>query len=271
MNLAVAAAELLVRVRERRPLIHHITNVVTINDVANATLALGALPVMAYAPEEAAEVAKSADALVLNLGAPTPRRLEAMLHCGRIANEARRPVILDPVGAGATSFRSQAVTRLLNALRIALVRGNDAELAALLGRTGTMREVRDPAAAADRPALAATVARRKQLTVAMTGAQDVVSDGQRIVVVDNGHPLMARVPGTGCMVTAVVAAFLAVSPDPVVAAAAGLIVFGVAGELAAETSRGPGTFKPALWDALYALTPELVLEGARARMVAGEG
>ncbi len=270
MNLAVAAAELLERVRERRPLLHHITNVVTINDVANATLALGAQPVMAYAPEEAVEVTRTADALVLNLGTPTPRRLEAMLRCGQVANEARRPVILDPVGAGATSFRIQAATRLLRSLRIALMRGNDAEVAALLSQEALERGVRAPRTAVDRPAMAMGMARRRQLTVAMTGAQDIISDGQRVIVVENGHPLMAQVTGTGCMATAIIAAFVAVSPDPVIAAMAGLVVFGLAGEHAAQESRGPGTFKPALWDALYQLTPELVRAEARVKVLARE-
>ncbi len=260
-----AAAALLARVRERRPLIHHITNVVTVNDVANATVAVGAAPVMAQAIEEVEEIAAASSALALNIGTLTRPTMDAMLRAGRRANAAGVPVIFDPVGAGATSFRTAEAQRLLGTVRVACCRGNAGEVAALAGRSGTVRGVDVAGDVAGVDDVARELATATGAVVAATGRVDVLSDGVRTVWIENGHPLLARVSGTGCMATAVIAAFCAVEPAVLPAAAAGLVCYGVAAELAADDAPGPGTFRVRLLDALASLDPASVVRMARVR------
>lgn len=260
-----AAAALLARVRERRPLIHHITNIVTANDVAAVTLALGASPVMAHAPQEVEEMVASADALALNIGTPTVQSFEAMLLAGRRANAAGIPVVLDPVGVGATAFRTAQALRLLAELRIACVRGNAGEIAALAGRAGGVRGVDATGRIEEVDRLAQDLARRTNAIVAATGPVDILSDGARLLRIENGHPLLAQITGSGCMATAAVAAFSAVESDYLAAAASGLVCFEIAAELGAERAEGPGSFRPALLDALAALDGLTVIGRARIR------
>jgi hydroxyethylthiazole kinase len=259
------AATLAARVRERRPLIHHITNVVTVNDVANVTLALGASPVMAHAPEEVEEMVSAAGALVLNVGTLTRQTIDVMIAAGRRANQREIPVILDPVGVGATTFRTTQVWRILDEIRIACVRGNAGEIAALGGTAGRVRGVDATGRADGVDRLAGEVARRTGAVVAATGAADILSDGTRMVRLDNGHPLLAQITGSGCMATAAVAAFAAVDPDALAAAASGLACFEIAAECAAAESRGPGTFRAALLDALAALDGPTIVRRAHLR------
>lgn len=242
--------------RERRPLVHQITNYVVMNETANATLAIGGQPVMAHAREEVAEMVGYAGALVLNIGTLSPHWVEAMAFAGRAANEAGVPVVLDPVGAGATAYRTETARRLLSELRVAVVRGNAAEVATLAGREAEVRGV-DSIGVADDPAeLARLAARALSCVVSVTGAVDHVSDGERVIAIGNGHPLLGLVTGTGCMATAVTGCFLAVAPDrPLEAAAEALVAFGAAGEDAAREAKGPGSFHVALYDALYLLDP----------------
>lgn len=256
---------LLARLRERRPLVHHITNAVTVNDVANVTLAIGAAPVMAVAPEEVEEMVMAAGALALNIGTLTAQAIEVMLKAGRRANASGIPVILDPVGAGATAFRTAQSLRLASEIRLTCVRGNAGEIAALAGRAGGVRGVDATGRVEAVDRLAADLARRTGATVAATGPVDVLSDGTRDVRIENGHPLLARITGSGCMATAAVAAFSAVEPDALAAAASGLVCFEIAAECAAETARGPGTFRSALLDALAALDAPTVLARTRLR------
>ena len=240
-------------IRERKPLVHQITNYVVMNETANATLALGALPVMAHAPQEVEEMASAAGALVLNIGTLSEHWIEAMLLAGRAANRAGAPIVLDPVGAGATSYRTATAQRLLDELEIAVVRGNSAEIATLAGREAEIRGVEDVGDAAG-PELAHAAARALGCVAAVTGAVDYVSDGEQHHAVANGHELLGTVSGTGCMATAVTGCFLAVRPEgSLEAAAEALVAFGVAGEDAAAGAKGPGTFHAALYDALYNL------------------
>ena len=262
---AEKAAEALARLRDQRPLIHHITNFVVMNDTANVTLHIGGLPVMAHAREEVAEMVEAAGALVLNPGTLTPAWVESMLLAGQRANARGIPVILDPVGAGATRLRTEAAQRLLDEVRIAIVRGNLGEISTLAGLGGTVKGVESLAGGADPLTVARALSRRRSVTVAITGALDVVASGERAAGVENGHPWLTTITGSGCMATTMVAAFAAVEPDPLLAAAAGLACFGIAAEEAAAIAYGPGSFKVALMDALYHLTPEKVLEKARIR------
>ncbi len=263
---AARAGVLLSRVRERRPLVHHITNVVTVNDVANATLAIGAAPVMATAPEEVEEMVAAAGALALNIGTLTAQIVEVMLAAGRRANAAGIPVILDPVGAGATAFRTAQSLRLASEIRLACMRGNAGEIAALAGQGGGVRGVDATGRVEAVDRVAKAVAVRTGATVAATGPVDVLTDGVRVLRIENGDPLLSRITGSGCMATAVIAAFAAVEPEALAAAASGLLCFEIAAERAAEASHGPGTFRAALLDALAGLDAATVLARARLRV-----
>ena len=249
-------AGLLAAVREQRPLIHHITNSVTVNDCANITICTGAAPVMAEAPEEVVDMVTAAGALVLNIGTLSAAQVEAMLAAGRRANDLGIPVILDPVGAGATAFRTGTVQRLLNALEIAVLKGNAGEIGVLAGTGGSVRGVDSGGVAGDPVETARECARLTGTVVAMTGAVDVVADERRVFLVGNGNPMMDRLSGTGCMAASVTAAFVAVADDYAVAAAAALAAFGRAGERAAVSARGPYSFRTALFDELAGLSPE---------------
>ena len=254
----------LAEIRERKPLVHQITNYVVMNETANATLALGALPVMAHAREEVEEMASLAAALVLNIGTLSPPWVEAMLGAGRVANDAGAPVVLDPVGAGATRYRTETAHRILDDVDVAVVRGNPAEIATLAGREAEIRGVESMGASDAAGELAVAAARKLGTVVAGTGAIDHVSDGRQSLVVANGDPLLATITGSGCMSTAITGCFLAVRPEaPLAAAAEALVAFGVAGEDAARTARGPGSFHAALYDALYTLDPATLDQRAR--------
>jgi hydroxyethylthiazole kinase len=244
-------------IRERKPLVHQITNYVVMNETANATLALGALPVMAHAPQEVEQMASAAGALVLNIGTLSDHWIEAMLLAGASADRAGAPIVLDPVGAGATEYRTDTAHRLLDVLDIAVVRGNAAEVATLAGRKAEIRGVEAIGTSGPGLELARDAARELGCVVAVTGAVDHVSDGERSYAIANGHELLGTVSGTGCMATSITGCFLAVRPEsPLEAAAEALVAFGVAGEDAARDARGPGTFHAALYDALYNLDPE---------------
>jgi hydroxyethylthiazole kinase len=259
----VNAGESLRVLRERKPLVHQITNYVVMNETANATLALGALPVMAHAREEVEEMARLAGALVLNIGTLSPPWVEAMLLAGHAANEAGVPVVLDPVGAGATTYRTETAKRILDAVDVAVLRGNAGEVATLVGVDAEVRGVESIDTGADPAELAREAARRLGLVASVTGAVDHVSDGERVTRIANGHPLLAQVTGTGCMSTALTGCFLAVA-GPFDAAVEALVAFGAAGEDAAREAKGPGSFHVALYDALAALDPA-TLDG-RARL-----
>jgi hydroxyethylthiazole kinase len=246
----------LAAIRERNPLVHQITNYVVMNETANATLALGALPVMAHAPEEVEEMASVAGALVLNIGTLSEHWIEAMLRAAKAANQANVPVVLDPVGAGATRFRTDSAKRILDEAEIAVVRGNAAEVATLAGREAEIRGVESIGASDPGAELAGAAAAALGCVASVTGPVDHVSDGERTIAISNGDALLGTVSGTGCMSTAITGCFLAVAPDrPLEAAAEALVAFGVAGEEAAVGAKGPGTFHAALYDALYNLDP----------------
>jgi hydroxyethylthiazole kinase len=249
----------LAELRARKPLVHQITNYVVMNETANATLALGALPVMAHAREEVEEMVALAGALVLNIGTLSPHWIDAMVLAGKAANEHGVPVVLDPVGAGATRFRTETARRLLNEVKVTVLRGNQGEVATLVGVQAEVRGVESIGAGGEPADLARAAARNLGLVASVTGPVDHVSDGDRVLAVANGHPLLAAVTGTGCMSSAITGCFLAVAPDtPLEAAAAALAAFGVAGEDAARDAKGPGSFHVGLYDALAGLEPEML-------------
>lgn len=243
--------------RVRRPLVHSITNYVVMNLTANALLATGASPVMAHAREEAADMAGLADALVLNIGTLEPDWVEAMLLAGSEAARRGIPIVLDPVGAGATPYRTAAAQRILETTPLTLLKGNASEIAALAGWGGRTRGVDASGDRIEAAEAARGLARRFGICVAVTGAEDIVTDGTRSVMVANGHPLLGRITGSGCTAAALSGAFCAVADGRFLEASAAALAFlGCAGEIAAGEARGPGSFAPALMDALSALTPE---------------
>ena len=252
-------------VRQKRPLVHHITNRVTINDCANITLCAGAAPVMAEAPEEAAEMAALAGALVLNIGTLTAAQVDAMLLAGSRANDLGIPVILDPVGVGATRMRTDTVLRILDMVDVAILKGNAGEIGVISGLGGTVRGVDSGGVCGDPIEVVRECARATGAVVAMTGEVDIIADERRVFIVENGTPMMGELSGTGCMASSVTGAFAAVPGDPAAAAVAALAAFGLAGERAMAQSFGPYSFRTALFDAMFTLTPGDLAAGARVR------
>lgn len=262
-DYAETAARSLANLREKKPLIHNITNLVAMNFTANALLAMGASPVMAHAPNEVEEMVRLAGALVLNIGTLTEEWIDSMVKAGKAAATARIPVVLDPVGAGATALRTRSAHRIVAEVRPAVVRGNASEILSLQDPSSRTRGVdaRHSVEAAARAA--GKLAQELECTLAVTGPVDLVTDGSRAARVSNGHPLMARVTGVGCAATAAIGAFLAVDPDPLRATAAALAYFGLAGEIAARTAAAPGSFMIGMLDALYTITPQQLREGCQ--------
>ena len=260
-------SDLFTRVRRNHPLVHHITNYVTVNDCANITICAGGAPIMADAIEEVAEMTGIVGALVLNIGTLNKLQVESMIAAGRKANEKKIPIILDPVGAGATRFRTDTAKRLLDELEITILKGNAGEIGVLAGADGKVRGVDSAGLAGDPVAIAKEFASCAGLTVVVSGATDIVTDGKRVLLVENGHPMMGGISGTGCMAASVTGVFAAESGDSVHAAAAAFAALGIAGERAAVTAQGPYSFKVALFDELAGITPAALQSAAKIRSV----
>lgn len=266
-KMAKRAGERLEEIRERKPLLHHITNYVVMNETANLTLALGALPVMAHAHEEVEEMVSLASCLVLNMGTLEPYWVESILKAGKKANELEVPVVFDPVGAGATKYRTETAKRIMSEVKIDVLRGNAGEVSVLVGAGGKVRGVESEEAAHNLHELAKEFARKNEMTVAVTGKRDLVTDGKRDAFIDNGHPMLSWVTGTGCMATTLIGGFLAVEKDPFLACVYGLTAFGICGELAAQESEGkPGSFHVFLYDTLASLSGGEILERAKVKI-----
>ena len=240
-------------IRRRAPLVHNITNYVVMNSSANALLALGASPVMAHAAEEVDQMARLASALVLNIGTLSPAWVEAMMRAGRAARLAGVPIVLDPVGAGATPYRTETAGQLLRDINPSIVRGNGSEVATICGGDAATRGVDATISSSDALGPARRLAATSPVVVSISGAIDVIVSGDRVTQVHNGHAIMPRITGLGCASTALTGAFAAVNPSAHRAAAHAMVVMGVAGEVAAEGASGPGSFWPRFLDALYAL------------------
>jgi hydroxyethylthiazole kinase len=260
-------ADILTHLKETHPLVHHITNYVTVNDCANITMFIGAAPVMAEAAEEVEQMVSMAGALVLNIGTLRAEQVESMLIAGHQANRLNIPIVLDPVGAGATSYRTEVSRRLISKLKIAIIKGNAGEIGTLAGMGGTVRGVDSEGINGSPVEASRTLASKTGTVVVMSGATDIITDGARTSFVENGHELMGKISGTGCMTTSVVAAFAAASNDWVLSSTAALAAFGIAGERAAEREITPYAYKIALMDEVSALTHQRLAERARVRFV----
>lgn len=251
-------SDLLIKVQQKKPLVHNMTNVVVTNFTANGLYALGASPVMAYAPEEVADMAKIAGALVLNIGTLSKELIDAMILAASSANAHGVPVLLDPVGAGATSFRTESALRILREVKVSLVRGNAAEIAHLVGESREIKGVdAGDSTGGENADLAVRAARKLNTVVAITGREDVITDGQLCRIVSGGDALLTQVTGTGCLLTSVLGAFAAVESDMLLAGTAGLAFYASAASRAAERAgaAGPGSFQIAFLDELAKLHP----------------
>lgn len=263
MNLLELIAAGVGEVRAKQTIIHHITNYISINDCANVTLAIGASPIMANDPDEVAEVVAQSSALVLNLGTPNTRMLDSIQIAGKKANARGIPVVFDPVGVGFTRVRSQAVAQLLLSVRMTAVRGNLAEISRMAGIEAQMHGIDALAIKGNAVDIVRRAAKKMGCIVAATGVSDYISDGQTVIRIDNGDPLLARVTGTGCMTTSLVAACCSVMSDQLAAVTAGVTIMGVAGEISRSMlapGDGTGTFRVRLMDAVSNISGTDVLE-----------
>lgn len=243
-------------IRARAPLVHNITNYVVMNTSANALLSLGASPVMAHAIEEVEEMAGIAQALVINIGTLSDPWIRSMFAAARVARGRGIPLILDPVGAGATALRTETVLALLQEAPATIIRGNASEIRSLYLAEGSTKGVDSRHRAEDALGAARALAKSFGSVVSVSGPVDLIVGGERVIRVANGHPLMPRVTGLGCTASALTGAFAAVNSSPLLAAAHAMAVMGIAGELAAEKAEGPGTLQLHFLDALYRLSYE---------------
>jgi hydroxyethylthiazole kinase len=245
-------------IRQMRPLIHCVSNIVSANDCANLALAVGASPIMAQAPQEMADITAASRATVLNTGTPNEEKFKACLLCGKEADRLGQPIILDPVGVGASPWRLEKITELLHLFTPTILRVNLGEAQALCRRNSQEQGVDSPMAASlqERIETASSLAKDRHTTVLLSGPEDIVSDGVRAWRITGGSDWMNKITGTGCMLSVLCGAFAAVEPEPgktAVLAAAFWKVCSHRAEQAAE-GRGPGSFRTALLDAAGTLT-----------------
>ncbi|HSQ34536.1 MAG TPA: hydroxyethylthiazole kinase, partial [Candidatus Binatia bacterium] len=238
------------QVRQRSPLVHNITNYVVMNLTANALLAVGASPVMAHAAEEVEDMVAIASALVINIGTLSEPWVEAMTRAAVAAGRRGIPVIYDPVGVGATPYRTRTILALLEAARPAVIRGNGSEIMASAGASSKTKGVDSVAAADSALDSARMLSQRYGCVVCVSGETDHIIHKDRMVLIKNGHPLMPKVTGLGCTATALCGAFAAVDPDPFTATVSAMAVMGIAGEMAAEKAKGPASMQVGFLDAL---------------------
>lgn len=260
---AVRCAENIEKIRQNKPLIHNITNYVVMNYTANVLLATGASPVMAHAENEVEEMVGFAGALVINIGTLSEPWISSMLTAGRKASKLGTPIVLDPVGSGATRLRTETAKTIAAETNVRIVRGNASEILSLHNENSRSKGVDSQHSVDEAEASAMVLAKELGATLAITGPVDFITDGSRILRVKNGHPLMPMVTGTGCSATAIIGAFAAVDPDPLHAAASGLAFFGLAGEQAGANAKGPGSFMTAILDALYQISPDDIVAGCK--------
>lgn len=261
------AAVCLSEVRAKAPLVHNITNYVTVNDCANALLALGASPIMADDIGEVSEIVALSQALVINMGTLNQRTINSMIAAGKAANQLGIPVIFDPVGAGASGLRNNTAREIVTQVKLSVVRGNISEISCLAGLSSSTKGVDagESDAKKDGAVIAKSLAQRLGCTVAITGAVDYISDGARLAKITNGHEMLGKVTGTGCMTTSLVGATCGVTNDYYIGAVAGVAAMGLAGEIGfvVAGAKGTGSFRVALLDALSKMEAEQFKRSAK--------
>jgi hydroxyethylthiazole kinase len=256
-------------VREKKPLVHHITNYVTVNDCANITLGIGASPIMADANEEAAEIAGISQAVVLNMGTLNPRTVQSMFLAGKAAKNAGVPVIFDPVGAGASAYRNETAARLISEVKFTVIRGNISEIKFIAGLKSETKGVdagESDIDSTDGINIAKSLANRLNCVIAITGAIDIISDGEKVALLKNGHPMLANLTGTGCMCSSLVGSFVGAAPQsPFEATICAVLSMGIAGEIAYEKAGeiGNGSFRVALHDAISKIDSTILEKRAK--------
>lgn len=253
-------------VRKQSPLIHNITNYVVMNNTANSLLAIGASPVMAHSVEEVAEMASIASALVLNIGTLESEWVKAMKIAGKAASAKNIPIVFDPVGAGATTYRTKVCKQIIEVCKPSIIRGNASEIMALCNadiKTKGVDSTNSPESALDS---AKFLAKHANAVVVISGQTDYITDGENIKTVENGNPMMARVTGMGCTATAVVAAFAAVNNNMLEAATHGMAIMGIAGEIAVTKSRGNGSLQINFLDELYNIDADTIRNNIEQRL-----
>ena len=268
-EFAQKTIDILREIRKRQPLVHHITNFVVMNTTANVTLAIGASPIMAHAHEEMEAMSAFTSVLNLNIGTLTPYWIDSMIMAGKVAGKRGIPIVLDPVGSGATPLRTEGAKKILTEVPVTVIRGNASEVMSLFAKEEEIK-IRGVDSLETVDAVrhgAHGLAKDLNKVIAITGEVDFVTNGGSSVEVYNGHPMFGRVTGTGCAATTAISCFCAVEADPLVATACALGYYGLAGEEAARISSGPGSFQAALYDALYSLTEETMMERLRIRPV----
>ncbi|MBN1386851.1 MAG: hydroxyethylthiazole kinase [Bacteroidales bacterium] len=241
-------------VRSQSPLVHNISNYVVMNTTANALLAVGASPVMAHAVDEVEDMVKIASSLVINIGTLSRTWVEAMIKASKTAVERNIPVVFDPVGAGATSYRTVTSLQIIKECRPGVIRGNASEIMALVMEKGHTKGVESIVSPESAIAAAASLNRDTGAVIVISGPVDYIIDEQSVIEVRNGSPMMRKVTGLGCTATALIGAFMAVNKNFLMASAHAMTVMGIAGELAAKKSRGPGTMQMHFLDELYKLS-----------------
>lgn len=266
--------EILENVRRKGPLVHNITNYVTVNDCANALLACGGAPIMSDCIDEVEDITSICDALNINIGTLNRNTVPSMFTAGKKSNSLGHPVVLDPVGAGASQLRTDTALKLLEEVQFSVIRGNISEIKTLAHGKGTTKgvdaDISDLVTEGnldEAVAFAKTFALKTGTVIAMTGAIDVVADAESAYCITNGHPYMSRITGTGCQLSAMIAAFVAANPESVLkAAAAAVCAMGLCGELGRKRMTdkdGNSTFRNYIIDAIFNLTPEELERGAK--------
>ncbi|MGH4123671.1 MAG: hydroxyethylthiazole kinase [Clostridium sp.] len=274
MEINKKIVELLNSVKEKNPLVHHITNYVTVNDCANITLAIGGSPVMAEDINEVSDMVSLSSSLVINIGTLNSTSVQSMLKAGKRANELNIPVILDPVGAGATAYRTDTAKKIISEVKLAVIRGNLSEIKTIYGIEAKTKGVdacdSDPKNGnepAEEKEMARALASKLNTVVAITGAVDIITDGETLYTVSNGHKIMAKVTGTGCMCTSLIGCYLGAGDSNLLAALSGIVSMGIAGEIAYDgldkNNGGTGTLKVKIIDATYNLSQIEIIERSK--------
>ena len=275
-EIKLEVVNLFKKLKEKKPLVHNITNYVTVNDCANILLAIGASPIMADDFREAADITSISSALVINIGTLNERTIESMISSGKKANELNIPVVFDPVGAGASAFRNETTKKILDEVKISVLRGNMSEIKFIAGLDSETKGV--DASESDMQGgneegirAAEDLARKFGCVVAITGATDIVSDGEKTAILENGTKMLSKVTGTGCMTTALVGAYLGAcksSQEHFTAAIAGILSMSICGEIAEEKagSIGIGSFHVAIMDAISNLNDDVILSMAKVKL-----
>ena len=246
------------KVRDTGPLVHNITNYVVMNNTANALLSLGASPVMAHAKEEVADMAAIASALVINIGTLSPHWVEAMEIAMKSAAENGAPIIVDPVGAGATPYRTDTLKKLIATTPPDIIRGNASEIGALYSADVKTKGVDSTQESHSAVEAARHLAAEYSCVVVVSGETDYIVTEKETRTVHNGHPLMGRVTGMGCTASSLIGAFAGSGLKPAEASLSAMRVMGIAGELAAEQANGPGSFQAEFLDALYNIDGQVI-------------